>query len=337
MAIGVRDRKLLWGRSGNQCAFEGCNRMLVVGADESDRDAVVGQEAHIVGRSPEGPRGHAPDATPDDSYENLILLCADHHKVVDDDPQTWTVDRLQAMKAEHEQRVGDLVTDDQARAQEIELFYAETLAEWEDRFDIDGWNVWTAGLLFPTPHIAEEALDALDEARLWLLSRDWPGALPRVESAFANFRAVADDLAMVCRTGLEHRVEGDDELRLVPQYKRQWVADDEYRALSERFDWTVDLIHDLVVEVTRAANAMLAAVQATLDTRYRRAQGLVTVDRPGSGLFVERYVPTYGGSQSYPGLRAFTRERASRDVFFGAGENPSALAAVTYVDLDDSA
>ena len=100
MSIQPRDRKLLWGRSGNRCAI--CRRLLVVDSSAAgDPDAVVGEEAHIVARSAAGPRGSVV-RTADDGYENLILLCALHHKVVDDQPAHFTTERLRAIKADHE-------------------------------------------------------------------------------------------------------------------------------------------------------------------------------------------------------------------------------------------
>jgi hypothetical protein len=60
MTISVRDRKLLWGRSGNRCAFTDCRRQLTVDAEETGRDAVVSQEAHIVAEEEDGPRGASP-------------------------------------------------------------------------------------------------------------------------------------------------------------------------------------------------------------------------------------------------------------------------------------
>ena len=35
-------------------------------------------------------------------YDNLILLCCNHHKIVDEQPSTYTVSDLKRWKAEHE-------------------------------------------------------------------------------------------------------------------------------------------------------------------------------------------------------------------------------------------
>ncbi|WP_369391542.1 HNH endonuclease signature motif containing protein [Streptomyces sp. CG1] len=72
-------------------------------ATEGDRESVVGDEAHIVAQSGKGPRaGLIPDGEVD-RYENLILLCKVHHKLIDDQPAAYTVERLREMKRAHEQ------------------------------------------------------------------------------------------------------------------------------------------------------------------------------------------------------------------------------------------
>lgn len=110
MAIADKDRKLLWGRSGNRCAM--CRQSLVIEKIAEDPEAVVGDEAHIAAQSPGGPRwGEIEDAVGLHSYANLILLCRVHHKAVDDQPSHYTVHRLRQIKADHEAWVADRLDD----------------------------------------------------------------------------------------------------------------------------------------------------------------------------------------------------------------------------------
>lgn len=102
------ERRKLHQRSGNRCAFTGCQRILT--EDETSEDPLIAlrQIAHIVAQKQSGPRGDSPLTGEErDSYENLILLCNDHHYIVDSQPHTYTVERLLGMKRVHEQWVED--------------------------------------------------------------------------------------------------------------------------------------------------------------------------------------------------------------------------------------
>jgi hypothetical protein len=101
MSITDRTRKILWGRSGNLCAY--CRRVLVEDGDEISDESVVGDECHMIGEKPGAARGHLVGGRNDlDEYGNLVLLCKVHHKLVDDQPETYTVERLRVMKGAHE-------------------------------------------------------------------------------------------------------------------------------------------------------------------------------------------------------------------------------------------
>lgn len=60
-----------------------------------------GQAAHIRGEKP-GTARHDSAYGPVNEYENLILLCPNHHDEIDTDRDRWTVPALEAMKSEHE-------------------------------------------------------------------------------------------------------------------------------------------------------------------------------------------------------------------------------------------
>jgi hypothetical protein len=63
---------------------------------------ILGEEAHIVARSEDGPRGRDGDRSDIDGYDNLILLCFDDHKRIDDQPDAYSVEFLQKTKKTHE-------------------------------------------------------------------------------------------------------------------------------------------------------------------------------------------------------------------------------------------
>ena len=83
MAISNKTRKILWGRSGNRCAI--CKNEIVVDATAQDDESVVADECHIISSQTNGPRHDLSYPSEKlDSYENVILLCRTHHKMIDD-------------------------------------------------------------------------------------------------------------------------------------------------------------------------------------------------------------------------------------------------------------
>lgn len=101
-----RDLKLLWGLAAARCSNPKCHIECVAEATETDRAVIFGKIAHIVAHSDAGPR--ADPSFPKElrrKYENLILLCGNHHDVVDGQDSTYTIGELRAWKSEHEQWV----------------------------------------------------------------------------------------------------------------------------------------------------------------------------------------------------------------------------------------
>lgn len=87
---------------GNQCAFPGCNEIIV----DREHGVLVGEIAHIKARKEGGPR-FDPAQTEEEnrSASNLIALCRRHHKVVDERLDIYTTENLIEMKKGHEEKV----------------------------------------------------------------------------------------------------------------------------------------------------------------------------------------------------------------------------------------
>jgi hypothetical protein len=91
--------KRLFAVSGNRCAFPSCKMPLV----DQASGKVTGRICHIKARSAGGPR-YDPLQTDEErhAYDNLLMMCPIHHDVIDTDVDSYTVERLQRMKAQHE-------------------------------------------------------------------------------------------------------------------------------------------------------------------------------------------------------------------------------------------
>jgi hypothetical protein len=123
MAISLKTHKMIWGRSGNMCAFPDCKKTLVVDETSTDDPSVIGEEAHIIAQKEDGPRGVSPLTMEQrDKYENLILLCSIHHKVVDDQEKEYTVDRLKDFKTKHETWIKENLKVDNKKIKDDEVY-----------------------------------------------------------------------------------------------------------------------------------------------------------------------------------------------------------------------
>lgn len=100
MAISDNTAKLLWGRAAGICSNPGCREDLTV-LVEGNRSFNVGEMAHVIARSPEGPRGESGGGS--DEYENLVLLCPTCHRTIDKAPDgIYPAEVLYRWKTDHE-------------------------------------------------------------------------------------------------------------------------------------------------------------------------------------------------------------------------------------------
>jgi len=109
MSITEKVRKDLWAKSGNRCAI--CRKELFSRIDKDDFN--VGEECHIVSSQPNGPR-HIENYGEYDSFENIILLCRNHHKEIDDPANLniYSIEKLIEIKKQHEKWVSQSLADE---------------------------------------------------------------------------------------------------------------------------------------------------------------------------------------------------------------------------------
>jgi hypothetical protein len=95
--------KVLFALSGNQCAHPECTNTLIEPATEKSDALVTAHICHIYAISTNGPRGKSQLTQEElNSPENLILLCRNHHAVVDGQYETYPADMLKEWKVAHE-------------------------------------------------------------------------------------------------------------------------------------------------------------------------------------------------------------------------------------------
>jgi len=108
LPVRVTTMRRLLLLSGGICAMPECKKRLV-----EPSGGWIGTIAHIIAAEDDGPRADR-EMPPEKrrAFENLLLLCANHGRLVDDNEtgeRDFPVARLHEIKRAHEQRIDDLV------------------------------------------------------------------------------------------------------------------------------------------------------------------------------------------------------------------------------------
>src|SRR6266850_3490138 len=114
MSVDDRTKQLLWSKAAGRCSFPDCRKELVHEASSQDREVFVGEIAHIVAQSPGGPRGKTLTADEGiDAYDNLLLLCHEHHEIIDQQAATFPGKKLVQIRKDHEDWVRIRLSNDE--------------------------------------------------------------------------------------------------------------------------------------------------------------------------------------------------------------------------------
>lgn len=326
MTVSLKTQKILWGKAAARCAMPECRRQLVEDISETDDPTLVGENCHIVAEKDGGPRSDLKMSVENrNRYANLVLLCNVDHKIIDDNESVWTVDRLTTLKAEHEAWVEQSLGLDRAKMRDDTL-YADYVDEWVQLAHLDEWTAWSGGVLGSgRPTIRVEVDEDLMILRRWLLGRIWPGRYPSLEKAFGNFSRILQDFQEILRKHLEPR--GNSDTRFTQKFYQIDKWDEAlYWTLLAQYEFHVDIVSDLMVELTRAANLICDEVRRHMAHNFRLVEGNVIVQRgPDMELRWVEFVPRYSSEEAavpapYPGLLRFYDDRDNRDWSIGSGQ-----------------
>lgn len=294
-------------------------------AAETHDTSIIGDECHIVAREQDGPRGESNvSADERDRIDNLILLCKNHHKAVDDQVSTYTVECLQSIKATHIRWVKQtLDVDDETQDDEETLLGIVDM--WGELADIECWAAWTSWVFGNgQPRLDGERDAGLKRLVDYLHTRVYPSRHSEVRRALENFMRVLNDFRRVFHQHSERFGTDYITSKFYRDSGRGFDNVEDSRMVRE-FYFQVDLVQDLALELTRAGNYVCETVRRHLLRSYRLVEGLLVVESgPHEDFSYHRHRPQYSDNEEanlYPGLEQFLETRTTRDLHFGAGVN----------------
>lgn len=138
--IPEKVKYLLWAKSAGRCEFDGCNKPLWHdGLTQIEMN--FADIAHIIGDSADGPRG---DKVLSLEYcsdvSNLMLMCLNHHRMVDRNTKLYSENVLRQMKKAHEERMQRLTAIKSDKTSQV-LIYKGLIGEHQPKIDYqDAWQ-----------------------------------------------------------------------------------------------------------------------------------------------------------------------------------------------------
>lgn len=172
----------LWARAAGRCQFNGCNRSLFK-SPVTQEQVNIAEKAHIYSFSKIGPRGWGPFITNKkrlNDITNLILVCHDCHKTIDQDKDgiRYSAELLLKWKAEHEKRI-EIVTGVNPSKKSQIILYGANIGNQTSKLQPEA----AKDALFPDWYPAEE--------RPIYVSMNWEGK----DSDLAYWKTEAKNLS----------------------------------------------------------------------------------------------------------------------------------------------
>jgi hypothetical protein len=127
--------KIAFGRSANRCAFPECPPVTL------DNGVPLLEIAHISSFSAGSPR-YSPSLARAgaDSADNIIILCPTHHRLVDKNPEIFTVEELTKIRDAHYERVQRALSTEQKSTTSSRL--ADLLEIWNQKRETGDEEFW---------------------------------------------------------------------------------------------------------------------------------------------------------------------------------------------------
>lgn len=194
--------------------------------------------------------------------------------------------------------------------------YAEYIEKWVKYTDLNNWTDWTGHWILASsmPKISYKQLGSLEDLELWLLSTIWPQRYPELDAAFENFRLILHDLVQVFH---RHTSSDGDSSRTDKFYQQPYDGSFDQNLYDEKikeYKLHLELLGDLMLELTRATNYICDKVRQFIDPTFRIQEGAVLVAFSFGDFHRTEYRSNERVLHPYPGLEQFEQDRKNRDI-----------------------
>jgi len=277
MAISEKGIKLLWGRAAERCSFPDCRIKLTQDKKLASDSFPLGEQAHIIGENENSPRGRSTLTKEErNSYFNLILLCPNHHTIIDNNPEDYPIEKLHLIKDQHELWIeSTLSASKDIRKTAQDVIYADLIDAAVEACQLDSWDKWASRALSTNMNWDEDAHQRLFEFYNKIIGAVWPKTLPELECAL---KKLTHEIYEAIQTFVEHceSSKAKDNILVEERFykSRGWIEDDnEYRQLFNEYDAWQKKCKNHVIEATKAANWFADVVRRDINPLFFATKG----------------------------------------------------------------
>lgn len=323
MTITQETLKILWGKSGNRCAFPDCNQLLTEELDNISGNLVTGEQAHIVGKSAKGPRtiNSSLDSSEINKYGNIILLCARHHKLIDDNEENYPINEVLKMKYQHEQRVNDALSPEDQKKNRDDVLYLQTISDIFEIMKVSEWHNWTSFILGSEQGIEKSTFNNLNKVYRLLAPRISSNRYKSLDKAISNFCKVLNVFVKVYELHMCERGDSYFTQRFYKVYHR--YDENVYNVELMNYDFHTRLVIDLIIECTKALNYIIDQVRENISDNYRSESGYIYMYKESSDIIISpNYSEVEDGNNLFHSLNNFiAHDRFRYDYHFGVNDH----------------
>ncbi len=273
-------------------------KLILAGSNEvPSQNVLIGENCHIVAKIKKEVRGES-ILTPEerDRYPNLILLCRNHHKVIDQDPKTWPVEKLHQIKADHEVWVETKFAD--AKENIASQIYSDLINLATESLMLSYWDWFSDHAVRFL--LSEEFVNGADSFWMKVQKTIWPKEIPELEQAIQNLsERVSEYIKTFLEKGKLRPGKTEDTSGFWVEDK-WWTAQwrDDYHEYAEKSKKWEKQCLSLLVNIVVALNEYADSVRKYLKPNYLVYQGKfiindsmgVTSDMRSSIYIPENYI-----------------------------------------------
>lgn len=274
MSIPVKDQKILWAKAAGLCSMPDCRNKLVHEASDEvpSRKLLLGQNCHIVAESDDGPRGKSILSIDErNRYPNLILLCANHHKIIDEDPFSWPIEKLHQIKADHEIWIETklIAREDD----EIENLYTEIINLATESLCLKNWDAFSDHAVRLL--LYDGFVSGVDTFYLKVNKAIWPNKYPDLEEAIRN---LSERLGAYTQHFLSKSKPRDDNFHVEDKWwKYKFQMSDYHQYITESQEWQQKST-TLLFNIVFALNEFAESVRKNINPNFFLSQGKFIVN-----------------------------------------------------------